>query len=100
MMNLSQEQLLIDLIGAYYCACKNKRKTINQLKFEIEQEEYLIELRDELWERCYKPSKSICFNIKDPKPRQIIAANFRDRVVHHLYYNYVYPFFLQALYLR
>lgn len=29
-----------------------------------------------------------CFIITDPKKREVFAADFRDRIVHHLYYNY------------
>ena len=36
--------------------------------------------------RNYKPLPSICFAVDRPTPRQIYAANFRDRVVHHLIY--------------
>lgn len=32
----------------------------------------------------YEPSRSVCFVSKQPKLREIFAADFRDRVVHHL----------------
>ncbi|NCO46343.1 MAG: RNA-directed DNA polymerase, partial [Vibrio sp.] len=31
-----------------------------------------------------KPGRSICFVVKEPSPREIFAASFKDRVVHHL----------------
>lgn len=37
----------------------------------------------ELWTGIYKPSTSTCFLVKYPKLREIFAANFRDRIVHH-----------------
>ncbi|MEX2436711.1 MAG: reverse transcriptase/maturase family protein [Candidatus Paceibacterota bacterium] len=33
------------------------------------------------------------FNISDPKPRSIHKASVRDRLVHHLIYQSLYPFF-------
>jgi hypothetical protein len=37
----------------------------------------------------YRPGKSICFVITRPKYREVWAAEFRDRVVHHLLYNQI-----------
>lgn len=56
-------------------------------------EENLVRLRDELMERTYKVGRSTCFIIEDPVKREIFAADFRDRVVHHLVYNYIMPVF-------
>ena len=81
--------LLQDLFRAYYDARRHKRKTHSQLEFEIDLECNLIDLYCELRDRTYRPSSSICFIITDPKKREVFASAFRDRVVHHLYYNYV-----------
>lgn len=37
----------------------------------------------ELWTGTYKPSTSTCFLVRYPKLREVFAANFRDRIVHH-----------------
>ena len=37
----------------------------------------------ELWTGTYKPGTSTCFLVKYPKWREVFAANFRDRIVHH-----------------
>lgn len=37
----------------------------------------------ELWTNTYKPTTSTCFLVKYPKFREVFAANFRDRIVHH-----------------
>ena len=40
-------------------------------------------------ERCiYSPQPATCFIITDPKRREVFAAQFRDLVVHQLYYSY------------
>lgn len=44
----------------------------------------MLQLETELKKRSYRPGEHTCFVITDPKPREVWAANFRDRVVHHL----------------
>lgn len=72
------------LYQAYLDCRRHKRKTINALKFEWNLERNLFHLQKELEEKRYKPGRSICFVVSDPSPREIFAASFRDRVVHHL----------------
>ncbi|MCX5885281.1 MAG: reverse transcriptase domain-containing protein [Proteobacteria bacterium] len=68
-----------------YLTCrKHKRNTINCLKFEINAEENLLNLSEELQQGTYQPTRSVCFMVERPKMREIIAADFRDRVVHHI----------------
>ena len=93
-MNIfSEKKLLYDLFQAYYDARKNKRNTINALAFEIDYEAKLFELYEEIKNGKYEISPSICFVIKRPMLREVFAADFRDRVIHHLIYNYISPFF-------
>ena len=91
--SISKEQLLKDIYRAYKDARKHKQSRMYQLKFEYDLEKNLIELRDELMAKTYKPRPSICFIIHDPKMREVFAANFRDRIVHHLFYNYTHKLF-------
>lgn len=51
-------------------------------------------MHDELTSGTYRPGKSICFVITRPKHREVWAAEFRDRVVHHLLYNHIAPRFI------
>ena len=68
-----------------YLHCRrNKRYTLNALQFEYGLEENILRLREELEGRTYSPSRSVCFVINKPKLREIFAADFRDRVVHHI----------------
>ena len=87
------EKLLTDLFNAYYDARQNKRNSMSQLRFEMRLEENLIELYHEIEERRYHVGRSICFITDIPVKREIFAADFRDRVVHHLLCNYVGPLF-------
>lgn len=90
---ISKEQLLRDLYVAYKDARKHKRGRSYQLEFEYNLEENLVALRDELITSSYKPLPSSCFIIHEPKMREVFAANFRDRIVHHLFYNYTHVIF-------
>ncbi len=89
-MRLTREQLLTDLRQAYLDARRHKRNKPYQRLFEARLELNLSELCDELWTRTYHPRPSTCFLISDPKRREVFAAQFRDRIVHHLYYNYTH----------
>lgn len=92
-MRLSRTQLLEDLYQAYYDARRHKRNKPYQLRFEADLECNMNELCDALLTRTYRPLPSDCFIITDPKKREVFAAHFRDRVVHHLYYNYAHEMF-------
>jgi hypothetical protein len=85
------EQLKIDLFQAYFDARKNKRNTVNQLRFEIDFEHQLLELYQQLVDRTYTITESITFIVNNPVKREIFAADFRDRIIHHLIYNYINP---------
>jgi len=69
----------------HYRTCRrNKRTTRNALAFEIDAEARLLALQRELREHTYRPGRSICFVTGGPKPREVFAADFQDRIVHHL----------------
>lgn len=72
------------LYQAYLDCRKTKRKTVNALEFEYNLERNLFLLQKELEMKKYKPGRSICFVVTEPCPREIFAASFRDRVIHHL----------------
>lgn len=93
LFKVSPEQLLVDLLRAYKAARRHKRRRFYQLSFELDFEEELVSLRNDIVARTYRPGVSQCFIIKDPKQREVFAAEFRDRVVHHLYYNYTCALF-------
>lgn len=61
-------------------------------KWSVAEDHALITLYEELRTLTYRPSSSICFVIREPKTREVLVSSFRDRVVHHLYYNYVAAF--------
>ena len=93
MKNHHKQQLLLALFRAYFDTRKNKRKTANALAFEDNYEEKLFKLYEEIMNREYKIGQSICFIVDKPVKREIFAASFRDRIVHHLIFNYINPIF-------
>jgi len=91
--NGDNQQLLLDLFRAYFDTRKNKRSTANALAFEADYEEKLFKLCKEIMNREYKIGQSICFIVDNPVKREVFAADFRDRIVHHLIFNYISPIF-------
>jgi RNA-directed DNA polymerase len=87
------KNILRDLFRAYYQARKNKRKTISQLRFEIEYEKKLIQLSKEIIDESYVINRSICFISFKPLKREIFAADFQDRIIHHFIFNYINSIF-------
>jgi hypothetical protein len=95
--SITNRPLLTDLFCAYYEARKNKRNTVNQLCFELKLEENLFALYDDIMNRTYRISPSIVFMVHTPVQREVFAADFRDRVVHHLLVRYLEPLFERIL---
>lgn len=77
------------LVLAYFDCRQHKRTTASALRFELNLEHNLLALHEELTSGAYRPGRSICFAISRPRPREVWAAEFRDRIVHHLLYNQV-----------
>ena len=82
-----------ELTQAYFDCRRTKRNSASALAFEANLERNLRDLHDELEDGSYHPGRSICFVITRPKAREVWAAQFRDRVVHHLLHNHIAPAF-------
>jgi len=76
-----------DLFDAYFDCRRNKRNTMSAIHFEMDLEGNLLKLYRQIKEYRYRVGRSVCFVVTHPKPREIWAGGFRDRVVHHLVYN-------------
>lgn len=73
---------------AAYLGCRaSKRNSKSALAFEADCERNLMQLGRELRDCSYRPGPSICFVVTRPRYREVWAAAFRDRIVHHLLYN-------------
>jgi len=84
------------LFEAYYECRRHKRTTRSALEFEISLEDNLMDLLAELRSGTWWPSPATVFAITRPKPREVWAAQFKDRIVHHLVYRAINPLFEPA----
>lgn len=81
-----------DLYTAYLDCLKHKKNTENAFKFSIDANQNLYKLYKELITNKYEIGRSICFIVTHPKLREVFAADFRDRIVHHLVINKILPY--------
>lgn len=88
--SLTYEQLRKDLDEAFILAAKGKSGKQYVRDFAANLEKNLDQLCLELWTRTYRPLPSDCFATDE---REVYAARFRDRIVHHLYFNYTHRLF-------
>ncbi len=80
-----------NLLAAFHRARRGKagRPAIERFHRRLEPE--LLALQRELLEGSYTPRPGVRFRIRDPKPRMITVAPFRDRVVHQALYAVIGP---------
>ncbi|MFA7285986.1 MAG: reverse transcriptase/maturase family protein [Candidatus Paceibacterota bacterium] len=82
-----------NLLNAWQNFKRNKKNKKDVQVFERDLMKNILELYRDLKDRNYTHSSYTHFKINDPKPRDIHKAEARDRVVHHLLYEFLYPFF-------
>ena len=91
---MTDAHLTIEAVfDAYFDCRRTKRNSINQLRFEADLESNLVALYRDLVNGDYKIGRSVAFVVTRPKIREVWAADFRDRVVHHLIYNAIAGYF-------
>lgn len=74
----------IESVWMAYHDCLRGKMTSTQALAYMQKAEYDIpQLAYELWTGEYKPGTSTCFLVRYPKWREVFAANFRDRIIHH-----------------
>ena len=72
-----------NLLASVLAAARGKRKRPDVARFLFDLEPNICSLQRELLAGTWQPGEYRTFWIRDPKPRMISAAPFRDRVVHH-----------------
>lgn len=82
-----------NLYHAFLLAQRRKRKKADVLDFEYHLESNLWDIQNDLLYKTYQPGKYKTFYVYDPKVRLIMAAPFRDRVVHHALCSVIEPIF-------
>jgi retron-type reverse transcriptase len=84
---------LENLFAAAKKAARGKRAKGKVSEFLMNLEPEVLRLRRELVSGEYRPGGYVHFEVRDPKPRKISAAPFRDRVVHHALTGILEPVF-------
>ena len=79
--------------AAYLDCRKGKRSAVSCIDFETDLVANLARLTREINDRTWTPQSHMCFVVLNPKPREIWASPFADRVVHHIAYNRLRPRF-------
>jgi RNA-directed DNA polymerase len=81
------------LHAAYRKAVIGKRRKPGAAAFAANLERQLLRLERELLDGTWRPGRYVKLQVRDPKPRLVLAAPFRDRVVHHALCAVVEPLF-------
>jgi retron-type reverse transcriptase len=75
-----------------YESCIKSKPGVKRSAFHLDYEAHIDKLAREILARRYHPGRSNIFVVFHPKPREIIAAHIRDRIVHHYIYEYMAPY--------
>ena len=73
-----------EMLEAHKACIKNKSNTINAMSFDADKMVNLMALLNAVNGGTYKIGTSIAFVVLYPKAREVFAANYSDRVIHHL----------------
>lgn len=71
-----------ELMEEYWICRRGKRTSYDMSTLEMEWMQKLLKLRDGINARRWKPGQSACFVLTFPVPREVVAAENIDRVVH------------------
>jgi len=82
-----------NILDAWKEFVKGKRNKKDVAEFEFRLMDNILSLHNDLKNHIYAHGGYEQFNISDPKPRRISKASVRDRLVHHMLYRVLYPFF-------
>lgn len=92
---MNEQRIYTELVGdlheAYRQARRHKAGTGSCVRCMMEIEEELDALARSILSGCYEMRPSICFFVGTPVIREVIAADFRDRIVHHYIFAYLNP---------
>ncbi len=77
------EDFVCSVWEAYYDCLRGKTRSEQAIEYMQMAADDIPVLAYELWTRTYHPGTSTCFLVKYPKWREVFAAGFRDRIVHH-----------------
>ena len=82
-----------NILTAWQGFLRGKRYKKDVIEFQASLSQNLALLHGDLQNKTYQHGPYVAFNISDPKPRNIHKATVRDRIVHHIIYKELYPYF-------
>lgn len=85
------DNIFLDLLHIYPTACRRKWHSSETQSFDLDRFDELDTLAWCLADHTYRPEPGYRFVVHDPVVREVFASHFADRVVHHLYFEYVSP---------
>ena len=80
-----------NLYFAYKECLKRKRNTKSAQEIEPIYEKILWKIKRQLETKTWQPKPYRAFVVKEPSLREIFAADFRDRIVHHALFRIINP---------
>lgn len=82
--NYQQNRMITieNLIEAYMVARRNKRRSPDQVEFELHWEANIMELYEAVVDRRVRPT-AYTFVTDFPKPREVFASDMSTRILHH-----------------
>lgn len=72
-----------EIIEAFEDCRRGKMGSVHTIDYLHRAKDDLPKLAGEIYSMTYKPTTSTCFLVHYPKLREVFAADFRDRIVHH-----------------
>lgn len=82
-----------NLYAAYKAAASGKHDRAEVLRHDLHAEKILWRLQQQLRDSSYRHGKYRTFKVYDPKQRDVSAAPFTDRIVHHALVAQIEPLF-------
>lgn len=83
---LKDEYTYKDILTAYLDCRRSKRNSAAAIEFEVNYEKNLLDMLYQINNNEYELGRFTVFTVTKPKPREIWAPCFKDRILHHLIY--------------
>ena len=84
-------ELLRRLAKAEQLCARRKQSRHDAIAFRSQRSQQLLDLCDQLADGTWRPAPGLVFVTTRPKNREVHAARYHDRVVHHLVTGYLAP---------
>jgi len=81
------------IVAAFEDCCRQKMSATDCQRFFCQYQQELVRLWQDLRTGCYAPGTSKCFVVKWPVFREVFAADFADRIIHHWWALRVNPLY-------